>query len=53
MITIIVHTDRCGNTGGPKCRAKGSREDTKIRQFMYRDTANVEHVFTARYELDL
>ena len=43
IITIIMLTDRCGNTGGLKCHAKGSRKYTKIRQFMYRDTANVEH----------
>jgi hypothetical protein len=38
-----VHTDRCGNTGGQKCHAKGSRKETEIQQFMYRDTVNVEH----------
>jgi hypothetical protein len=36
-------TDRCGNTSGQKCHAKGSRKDTKIQQFMYRETADVEH----------
>jgi hypothetical protein len=38
-----MHTDRCGNTSGQKCHAKGSRRETKIQQFVYRDTANVEH----------
>jgi hypothetical protein len=37
-----VHTDRCGNTGRQKCRAKGIGKEVKIQQFMYRDTANVE-----------
>ena len=34
---------RCGNTSGQKCPAKGSRKETKIQEFMYTDTANVEH----------
>ena len=38
-----MHTDRCGNTSGQKCHAKGSSEETKIQQFVYRDTTNVEH----------
>jgi hypothetical protein len=38
-----MHTDRCGNTSGQKCHTKGSRKETKIQEFMYRDTANVEH----------
>jgi len=33
-----MHTDRCGNTSGQKCRAKGSRKGSKIQEFMYRDT---------------
>jgi hypothetical protein len=37
-----MHTDRCGNAGRQKCRAKGSGKEVKIQQFMYRDTANVE-----------
>jgi hypothetical protein len=37
-----MHTDRCGNTGRQKCRAKGSGKEVKIQQFRYRDTANVE-----------
>ena len=36
-------TDRCGNTSGHKCHAKGSRKETKIQEFMYRDTMNVEY----------
>jgi hypothetical protein len=38
-----VHTDRRGNTSGQKYYPKGSRKESKIQQFMYRDTANVEH----------
>jgi hypothetical protein len=37
-----MHTDRCGNTGRQKCRAKGSGKEVKIQQFRYRDTASVE-----------
>jgi hypothetical protein len=37
-----MYTDRCGNIGRQKCRAKGSGKEVKIQQFMYRDTANVE-----------
>jgi len=38
-----MHTDRCGNTCGQKCRAKESRKEVKIQEFMYRDTTNVEY----------
>jgi hypothetical protein len=38
-----MRTDRCGNTSGQECHAKGSRKETKIQEFMYRDTTNVEH----------
>ena len=37
-----MHTARCGNTCRQKCCAKGSGKEVKIREFMYRDTANVE-----------
>ena len=37
-----MHTDRCGNTRRQKCCAKGSRKEVKIKQFVYRDTMNVE-----------
>jgi hypothetical protein len=37
-----MHTDRCGNTRRQKCCVKGSGKEVKIREFMYRDTANVE-----------
>jgi hypothetical protein len=37
-----MHTDRCGNTGRQKCRAKGRGKEVKIQQFRYGDTANVE-----------
>jgi hypothetical protein len=31
-----MHTDRCGNTRGQKCRAKGSGKEAKIQQqFIY------------------
>ena len=36
------HSDRCGNTCGQKCCAKGSRKEVKIQEFMYRDTRNME-----------
>jgi hypothetical protein len=42
-----MHTDRCGNTCGQKCRAKGSGKEAKIQEFMYRDTTNVEPAITA------
>ena len=32
-----MRTDRCGNTSGQKCCAKGSGEENKIQKFMYRD----------------
>jgi transposase-like protein len=38
-----MHTDTCGNTRGQKCHAKGSRKETKMQEFVYRDTTNVEH----------
>jgi hypothetical protein len=34
-------TDRCDNTNGQKCHAKGSRKETKIQE--YRGRTNVEH----------
>jgi len=37
-----MHTERCGNTRRQKCVAKGSGKETKIQEFMYRDTTNVE-----------
>jgi len=37
-----MHTDRCGSTCRQKCRAKGNGKKTKIQDFMYRDTLNVE-----------
>jgi hypothetical protein len=37
-----MHTDRCDNTLGQKCRAKGSGKEVKIHEFGYRDTTNVE-----------
>ena len=38
-----MRTDRCGNSCGQKCHAKGSRKETKIQGFMCRDTMKVEH----------
>jgi hypothetical protein len=37
-----MYTDRYGNTGRQKCRAKGSRKEVKILEFRYRNTTNVE-----------
>jgi len=37
-----MHTDRCGNTCRQKCCAKGSGNEAKIQDFMYKDTTNVE-----------
>jgi len=37
-----MHTDRCGNTPRQGCSAKGSGKEVKIKEFMYRDTTNVE-----------
>ena len=37
-----VYTDRCGNTRREKCCAKGSRKEVEIKEFIYRDTTNVE-----------
>jgi hypothetical protein len=41
-----MHTDRCGNAGRQKCRAKGSGKEVEIQQFRYRDTASVEQKCT-------
>ena len=38
-----MYTDRCDNTSRPKCRAKGSAEQTEIQELRYRDRTNVEH----------
>jgi hypothetical protein len=38
-----MHIGRRGNTSGQKCHAKGSRKETKIEEFMYRNTTNMEH----------
>jgi hypothetical protein len=32
-----MHSDKCGNTSRQKYHAKGSRKETKIQGFMYRD----------------
>lgn len=37
------HTDRCGNTSGQECHTKEGRKESKIQDFIYRDTMNVEH----------
>jgi len=37
-----MYTGICGNTSRQKCYATGSRKETKIQEFMYRDTMNVE-----------
>jgi hypothetical protein len=33
-----THIDRCGDTRGKNCYAKGSRKEAKIHDFMYGDT---------------
>jgi hypothetical protein len=38
-----MHTDRCGNTSGQKYYTKESRKEIKTKEFLYRDTMNVEH----------
>jgi hypothetical protein len=38
-----MHTDRCGNTSGQKCHIEGSSKETKMQEFMYRDTTDVGH----------
>ena len=38
-----MHTDRWGNTTVLECPAKDSRKENQIREFMFRDTANVVH----------
>jgi len=37
-----MHTDRCGNTCRQKCCAKESGTESKIQEFMYRDTKYVK-----------
>jgi hypothetical protein len=37
-----MHIGRCGNTNRQKCHTIGSRKETKIQAFVYRDTTNVE-----------
>ena len=37
-----MHTVRCGNTSGQKYHLKGSRKESEIKEFMYRDKTNVE-----------
>jgi len=37
-----MYTDRCGNTHRQKCCTKGSGKETKIQEFLYRDTTTVE-----------
>ena len=38
-----MYPDRCGNTSRQKFHGKGSRKETKIQEFMYRDIINMEH----------
>ena len=38
-----MHTDRCSYTCRRKCCAKGSGNEAKLQEFMYRDTKNVEN----------
>jgi hypothetical protein len=38
-----MSTNRCGNTSRQNSHTKGSRKGTKVQEFMYIDTMNVEH----------
>jgi len=38
-----IHIDRCGNTSGQECHTKEGIKESKIHEFMHRDTINVEH----------
>jgi hypothetical protein len=38
-----MHTDRWGRNTVQECQAKDSRKETKIQEFMFRDTTNVVH----------
>ena len=38
-----MNTDRCGSTSRQECYTKGSRKETKIQEFMHRDTTDVEY----------
>ena len=38
-----MYSDRRSDTTGKECHAGGSREETKVKQFMYRDRDYVEH----------
>jgi hypothetical protein len=37
-----LHTDRCGNIRGRKCRAKWVGKEVKLQEFVFRHTTNVE-----------
>ena len=39
-----MNTDRCANTRGQKCHAKGSGKEVEVQEFMCRGTTNVEQV---------
>jgi hypothetical protein len=41
-LILINDTDRCGNAGRQKCRAKGSGNEVKIQDLRCRYTTNVE-----------
>ena len=43
-----MHTDRCGNTRRQKCRAKGSGNEVKIEEFMYRDTTEIQRMWNLK-----
>ena len=36
-----MHSDRCDHTSGWECHDNGSRKETKIQEFVYRDTMSV------------
>jgi len=38
-----MHTDRCDNTNRQNYHEKGSRNGTKIQEFLYGGATNLEH----------
>jgi hypothetical protein len=38
-----MHTDRCDNTNRQNYHATGSRNETKIQEFLYGGATNLEH----------
>jgi hypothetical protein len=40
-----IYTDRCSNIIGQECDEERKQKDTKIQEFIYRDTTNMEHEY--------